>query len=144
MIRDDINKMIMSAVKDHDNDRAKVYRLIKSEFLKYMTSKNAKPIDDSIEISIFQKMIKQREESVKEYLNGNRKDLADSEQIEIDIIKEFLPAIPTKNDIENYINTNYPNKIEKKMMGVVVKEIKEKLVGADGKLVADVVKENLI
>lgn len=144
MIRDDINKMIMSAVKDHDNDRAKVYRLIKSEFLKYMTSKNAKPIDDSIEISILQKMIKQREESVKEYLNGNRKDLADSEQIEIDIIKEFLPAIPTKNDIENYINTNYPNKIEKKMMGVVVKEIKEKLVGADGKLVADVVKENLI
>ena len=136
--------MIMSAVKDHDNDRAKVYRLIKSEFLKYMTSKNAKPIDDSIEISILQKMIKQREESVKEYLNGNRKDLADSEQIEIDIIKEFLPAIPTKNDIENYINTNYPNKIEKKMMGVVVKEIKEKLVGADGKLVADVVKENLI
>jgi RNA polymerase sigma-70 factor (ECF subfamily) len=74
----------------------------------------------------------------------NRKDLADSEQIEIDIIKEFLPAIPTKSDIENYINTNYPNKIEKKMMGVVVKEIKEKLVGADGKLVADVVKENLI
>lgn len=144
MIRDDINKMIMSAVKDHDNDRAKVYRLIKSEFLKYMTSKNAKPIDDSIEISILQKMIKQREESVKEYLNGNRKDLADSEQIEINIIKEFLPAIPTKNDIENYINTNYPDKIEKKMMGVVVKEIKEKLVGADGKLVADVVKENLI
>ena len=41
---------------------------------------------------------------------------------------------------ESYLNENYPDGIEKKMMGGVIKEIKDNLLGADGKTVADCVK----
>ena len=43
-----------------------------------------------------------------------------------------------------YLNEYYPNGIEKKQMGIVIKEVKEALIGADGKLVSECVKKILI
>ena len=140
MIRDKINDMIMAAVKEKANDRANVYRLMKNEFLKFSTAKNAKPLDEAAEITILQKMVKQREESIADYAKAGRNDLVENEQREIDILKEMLPAVPTAEDIEAYISYWYPDGIEKKSMGIVIKEIKEALIGADGKMVADLVK----
>ena len=136
--------MIMAAVKEKAIDKANVYRLIKNEFLKFSTAKNAKPLDEAAEITILQKMVKQREESISDYKKANRMDLVESEQREIDILKEMLPTIPTAEDIEAYISYWYPDGIEKKSMGVVVKEIKEALIGADGKMVADSVKKFIV
>lgn len=140
MISENINTMIMSAMKAGEKEKANVYRLIKNEFLKYNTSKNAKPLDESTEISILQKMVKQREDSINEYHKVGRQDLVDSEKVELTIIQELLPPIPTEDDIQKYLNNNYPNGIEQKQMGIVIKEVKEKLIGADGKLVSDLVK----
>lgn len=140
MISENINTMIMSAMKAGEKEKANVYRLIKNEFLKYNTSKNAKPLDESTEISILQKMVKQREDSINEYHKVGRQDLVDSEKVELTIIQELLPPIPTEDDIQKYLNNNYPNGIEQKQMGIVIKEVKEKLIGADGKMVSDLVK----
>ena len=112
MISENIDKMIMSSVKDGDKITAGVYRLLKNEFLKHNTAKNAKPLDDATEISIIQKMVKQRLESVKAYIDGNRPELAAIEQQEADLLSELLPSIPTEEDIEKYIKANYPNGIE--------------------------------
>jgi uncharacterized protein YqeY len=71
-------------------------------------------------------------------------DLVENEQKEIDIINELLPAVPTEDDIKNYLATNYPNGVEKKSMGLVIKAIKEALVGADGKMVSELVKNVLV
>ncbi len=49
MISENIDKMIMSSVKDGDKAKAGVYRLLKNEFLKHNTSKGAKPLDDAAE-----------------------------------------------------------------------------------------------
>lgn len=144
MINENINKMIMTALKDKDNDRANVYRLIKSEFLKFTTAKNAKPLDESAEISILQKMVKQREDANMDFIKGNRMDLVDANNIEINIIEELLPIAPSEKDIINYINTKYPEGIEKKNMGITIKEIKANFIGADGKLIVDLVKNNLV
>lgn len=140
MLNEKINEMIMSALKDKDNDRANVYRLIKSEFLKYTTAKNAKPLDESAEISILQKMVKQREDANIEFIKANRHDLVNANNIEINIIEELLPQAPTKDDIMDYLNYCYANGIEQKEMGKVIKEVKEKFVGADGKMTAELVK----
>lgn len=144
MIKDSIDKMIMEAVKTKESVKASVYRLIKNEFLKYTTAKNAKPLDDATEITILQKMVKQREESIEAYKKGGREDLIVAELAEINVIKELLPEVPTKEDVVNYVNYWYPDGIEKKAMGATIKELKEKFVGVDGKMVADVVKEKLI
>jgi uncharacterized protein YqeY len=144
MIKDSIDKMIMEAVKTKESVKASVYRLIKNEFLKYTTAKNAKPLDDATEITILQKMVKQREESIEAYKKGGREDLIVAELAEINVIKELLPEVPTKEDVINYVNYWYPDGIEKKAMGATIKELKEKFVGVDGKMVADVVKEKLV
>lgn len=143
MLNEKINTMIMSAMKDKENDKAAVYRLIKNEFLKFSTAKNAKPLDDAAEISILQKMVKQREESISDYTKANRMDLVESEQKEVDILKELLPQTPTKDDIMIYLDYWYKDGISQKDMGKVIKEIKEKFIGADGKMVADIVKSNI-
>ena len=144
MIKDNIDKMIMEAVKTKESVKASVYRLIKNEFLKYSTAKNAKPLDEATEISILQKMVKQREESIEAYKKAGREDLIVAEIAEMNVIKELLPEVPTQAEIEDYLEFWYGRGIEKNKMGKVIKELKEKFVGVDGKMVADIVKERLV
>lgn len=144
MIKDNIDKMIMEAVKTKESVKASVYRLIKNEFLKYITAKNAKPLDDATEITILQKMVKQREESIEAYKKGGREDLIVAEIAEMKVIQKLLPEVPTREDVINYVEYWYSNGIEKKEMGKVIKELKDKFVGVDGKMIADVVKEKLV
>lgn len=143
MLKDNINKMIMDAVKAKEPVKAAVYRLIKNEFLKYTTAKNAKPLDEVAEISILQKMVKQREESIESYKKANRLDLIEDEVAEMDVLMELLPSIPTEEEIISYVNYWYEDGIDKKEMGKVIKELKEKFVGADGKMLADMVKSKI-
>ena len=144
MIKDNIDKMIMEAVKTKESVKASVYRLIKNEFLKYATAKNAKPLDETTEISILQKMVKQREESIEAYKKAGREDLIVAEIAEMNVIKELLPKVASKEDVNLYLDFWYGKGIEKKDMGKVIKEIKEKFVGVDGKMVSDCVKELLL
>jgi hypothetical protein len=55
-----------------------------------------------------------------------------------------LPAAPKEEDIVSYVNERYPNGIEKKSMGLAIKEIKTMFVGVDGSVVANIVKSKLI
>lgn len=144
MIKENINNMIMAALKDGQKDEAGVYRLVKNEFLKFSTAKNAGELNDSAEVAILQKMIKQRKESIENYNSANRLDLVAVEQSEIDILEKLLPSIATKEDVINYIVDQYPNGIEKSSMGSIIKSIKDKFIGVDGKMVADIVKKSLI
>ena len=144
MLKDNIDKMIMDAVKAKEVVKASVYRLIKNEFLKYTTAKNAKPLDEVAEINILQKMVKQREEAVYYCKVANRPDLLEDELSELEVLLTLLPEIPSEEDIIKYLDDSYPNGIEKKAMGLVIKELKAKFMGVDGKMIADIVKERLI
>ena len=144
MINEKITEMIMTATKNRETDKAAVYKLIKNEFLKYKTAKNSKPLDESTEIALLQKMVKQREDSIVSFKEGNRLDLVENEEKEIKIISELLPAVPTIEDVTNWILANYPEGIAKDKMGFVIKEMKIALPGVDGKMCADFVKKSLI
>lgn len=139
----DVNKKIMEAMKAHDKVASETFKLVKAKILEFKTAKNAKEYDEAAEINLIRKMIQERQDSACIYLQNNRKDLADDEYAQIKVLDTLLPSLPTKDDIEKYLNENYPNGIEKKQMGLVIKEIKTNLVGADGKLVADIVKTKL-
>ena len=143
MLNENIDKMIMEAMKEKDSIASTTYRMIKNEFLKYKTAKNAKPLDEATEISILQKMVKQREESIEDFKKANRQDLIVQELAQIRIIEKFLPAAPTKDDIMVYLDYWYPNGIEKKDMGKVIKELKDWRPGVDGKMASEIVRENL-
>ena len=142
-LRNNIDNLIIESTKSRNKERTEVFKAIKNEFLKHRTAKNAKPLDNVIEISILQKMIRQREESASLYEAGNRQDLADKERYEISVLSEFVPKAPTEEDIERVFVETFGNTIEQKQMGLAIKTLKEKLVGVDGAVLAKIVKTHI-
>ena len=138
-----LSSLISNAMRSGEKKELNVYRLIKTEFTKFETAENAKVLDNDAEIKILSKMVKDREESAKQYSLANREDLANEELSEIEIIKKFLPEDATEEEVTNYsielISSN-PGK----NMGDYIKMIKTKYPTANGKLIADIVKSNLI
>lgn len=140
----DINNLIMGAMKARDKVASETYKMLKAEILKFKTEKNAREYNDSEEINLINKMIADRNNSADIYNQNGRKDLADMEYAQAKVLQELLPVLPTKEDIDIYLNEYYPSGIEKKSMGLVIKEVKNALLGADGKLVSECVKSRLV
>lgn len=145
MLQDKINSMIMTSMKSGDKEKAETYRLIKAKLLEAKTAKNAKPIDEAMEFTILNKMVKERLDDAANYEANGRKDLADKERLEASIISELLPKAATEDEINNAIDEFVSNNgcIDKKSMGLAIKYVKSKYVTADGKLVSTLVMKRL-
>lgn len=147
MFIDKINDLIKDAMKLHDDKRRDVLRLIKSEVLKYETSKEGAghELTDAVEFTILKKMVDQRKDSIAQYKKYGKPALAKEEQDELNILLDYLPAEATSEEIVNAFDTIVSNGLEpiKKNMGSFIKGIKVALPTADGKKVADYVKSNL-
>jgi len=140
----DIDKLIKEAILEKNGAKKEAYRAIKSELLLIATGKNApSTIDEATEIKIIRKLISQREESIAMYDANSRKELADMYREQNKYLKELLPPEISKEDIQNTIYGLYPNGFIQKEMGKVIKSIKEIYPTADGKLIAETVKENI-
>ena len=140
----DINAKIMEAMKSKNNVASETFKLIKAKILEFKTQKNAPEYNEEAEIKLLQKMVKEREESAKIYKNAGRAELADAELAQVAVINELLPKVASQEDVENYLNKKYPNGIEKKSMGIVIKEVKTEFIGVDGGMVANLVKTKLV
>lgn len=150
MIKDNIDSLIKESMLEKNSTRTEVLRAIKNEFLVYQTAKNAKPLDNAAEISILNRMIKQRRESADQYIQGNRPELAKKEISEAEIINSFLPVKATIEDMHDEVTSIIVENgwlddvmgpyIPKKNMGEVIKQIKSKLTNVDGKELAELVK----
>lgn len=140
MLNEQIDNLIKEATFAKQTDKVAVLRLIKAEFLKSKTAKNAKPLDEVAEITILNKMVKDRNESAMLYMTSNRNDLATQELNEVKIISEFLPKPVTEEELTNAVNEVILT-IEpiKKNMGLIIKEVKAKYPQADGKILAKLV-----
>ena len=60
-------------------------------------------LDESRVLTVIEKQIKQRKESIKAYEGANRQDLASKEQAELEIIFQFLPAAMTEEELDSMI-----------------------------------------
>ena len=148
MINNQMDKLIMEAMKAHDNVRKEALRAIKAALLLWQTSKENtnKPITEEVEIKVIQKMVKQRQESIEQFTAAGRQDLVDTEEAQLNILKEFLPVEATKEDILKCFNDVIGQdgfEPIKKNMGIIIKTIKSSLPSADGKLVATTVQKYL-
>lgn len=104
MIRENLKKQLIDALKAKDENKVKTLRLItaaiKDKDIAARPSGNADGIDDTAILSLLQSMIKQRRESIDLYTKGGRAELAAAEQSEIDIIQAFLPQQMDADAIE--------------------------------------------
>ena len=154
----DIDRLIKEATLNKNGSAKEAFRAVKTELLKNQTSKNPKPegkficvtgLDswkenveiNELDLSIIRKLIKEREEQVSMYDANSRKDLADMYREQMKYLKELLPPEISKEKIQEYIVTAYPNGFTQKEMGKVIKEIKSTYPTADGKLISECVKE---
>lgn len=148
MLQEKIDKLIMVAMKSHEEIRTKTLRSIKAEFLKWKTAKEnvGKELTDSVEIQILKKMIKTRTESADLYEQAHRLDLAEAEKSEINILEEFVPKEATEEEIIKTLvdicNTEHIA-CDKRNMGILIRKVKEALPNADGAKVAQIVKSNV-
>lgn len=136
-----IEELIKTSMKERQ-ERAVIdtYRAIKAKILEFKTQKNAPVYDEAAEVKLLQKMLKERQESANIYKTNGREDLANNELLQADVISKLIPQLPSESDIDKYIAQKYPNKIEQKEMGLVIKEVKSVFPMADGSIVAKVVK----
>lgn len=146
MLYDKINKTMLEAMKSKDKDTLSTIRLLKSAIDLYKINNKLTEITDEVVIEVASKQVKQHRESIEEFRNAGRDDLADHLENEIKIISEFLPEQLTKEEIENEVNKIFDEiKPEgKKDMGKIMKEANIRLKGkADFKLVSTIVNARL-
>jgi uncharacterized protein YqeY len=94
MLREDINNALKQAMKAHDERRVSTLRMINSGLKNAdieARGQGKEPLSDEELLSLLQKMIKQRQESVELYEKGARPELAAKEREEIAIIAAYLP-----------------------------------------------------
>ena len=129
-LKNQIQDAMKTAMKGGDKERLAVIRLIMSA-LKQVEVDERIELDDTRILSILDKMVKQRRESISQFKSGNREDLADKEQAEIDIIADFLPQALSDDEIEAIINQaiSETGAATMKDMGKVMGIVKPKITG---------------
>ena len=144
-IRHLIEEAVKSSMRERNKDRTSTLRMALSELKK-------EEIDNKIELSnedsikILQRMIKQRKESMSQFLNAQRNDLAEKEESEIVILQDFLPEQMSEDDINKLViqGINETDAKEPQDIGKVMGFLKTKIQGnADMGVVSKLVKENL-
>ena len=142
-----LTERMKEAMKNKNASELKTLRLIKAELTK--AEKDGIVLNDLSIFKILNKMVSQREESYKQYMDGKREDLALIEKEEMDIIKTFIPAQPSDEEIINkvkevvaeYISLQGADfKLSMKDMKPILSKVQETYPTANGKLVADVIK----
>ncbi len=106
MLRDNINDALKTAMKAGDARRVSTLRLVNSALKNADIEARGQgkgPLSDEDLLSLLQKMIKQRHESVELYEKGGRPELAAQEREEITIISHYLPRQMTDQEIHDTI-----------------------------------------
>lgn len=140
-----ISDAMKDAMRAKDKARLSAIRLMLAELKKVEVDERIELEDDRI-FSILDKMLKQRRDSIKQYEAGNRQDLADVEQAEIDVIQEFLPVALTEAQISDIVSDaiSEAGASSMKDMGAVMNIVRPKVMGrADMGQVSGLVKSKL-
>ena len=85
-----ITEDMKAAMKSGDKDRLKVIRLIMAA-MKQVEVDNRIELDDAGVLGVLDKMVKQRRDSVEQFVKGGREDLAAIERYEIEVLEQYLP-----------------------------------------------------
>ena len=137
---------LTAAMKARDELRTSVLRMVKSA-LKNKEVEKMKPLDDTEAVQLLQSLVKQRRESVEQFSQGGRTDLAERESREIAVIESYLPAAPTIEEMDAAITAAIAESgaTSAKQMGAVVKAARARLTGKtiDGKSLSDRVRARL-
>ena len=140
-----LEKDMIEAMKAKDMFRLTVIRMVKGA-LKQEQIDHKKEINDELLIDVVNKQIKMRKDSITEFEKGNRTDLVEKTQKEIDILLKYLPEQLSQEEVEKIINEIFEEvkpegmKDMGKVMGLAQGKLKGK---ADMKEVSTIIRNKL-
>ena len=140
-----LDKDMIEAMKSGDKFRLTVIRMVKGA-LKQEQIDHKKEINDELLIDVVNKQIKMRKDSITEFEKGNRTDLVEQTQAEIDILLKYLPEQLSTEEVEKIINEIFEEvkpegmKDMGKVMGLAQGKLKGK---ADMKEVSTIIRNKL-
>src|SRR5262245_33299350 len=122
---DRINEDLKAAMKSKDSERLSTLRMVKTA-LKNREIDKMSALTDEEAIKVMQSLVKQRRDSVEQYQQAGRMELAEKEAAEIKVIEEYLPAAPDEaavaRVVEEAIAETGAGSI--KEMGAVMEEVR--------------------
>ena len=130
-LKGQITEDMKSAMKAGDKDRLKVVRLMLAAIKQIEIDKRIE-LDDAAVLSVLDKMVKQRRDSVEQFQKGNRNDLADIEHAEIVILDDYLPEKLSDAELDALIDAAIASSGAESIrdMGKVMAEVKTRAAGA--------------
>ena len=122
-----------------------VLRGIQAEIQKELIAKNSPATEapDDVTLAVIKKLVKQRKDSIDQFVKGGRPELAESEKKELEILQVYLPATMSKDEIKKVVLAKQSElgitakSGAGKLIGAVSKELKGKAEGSDIKEVVD-------
>ena len=140
----DIKQDLKQAMLEKNDLVRDTIRMFLSEVQRYEID-NKEEVDDTKALQIINKMIKQRNDSISQFKDGGRDDLADKEQSEVDILSKYKPAQLSEEEVAVKVNKAIEQSGASSMqdMGKVMGQLKSLAGSADMGLISKLVKEKL-
>ncbi len=142
LINDDIKKSMLAK----DKARLEALRAIKSAILLIASEKAGSEVSDDDAMTAMQKLVKQRKDAATIYEEQGRKDMAEVEVFQAEVISSYLPEMMGEDEVRKVVQDKIaasgasgPQDMGK-VMGPIMGQLKGK---ADGKLISQLVKEEL-
>ncbi|MDY7022001.1 MAG: GatB/YqeY domain-containing protein [Cyanobacteriota bacterium] len=148
-LKDQISEEIKAAMKAKDKVRLEAVRGIKKVLLEKeseVKGKGQEALTPEQELEVLMQQAKQRRDSIEQYTQAGREDMAESEKAELTVIEEFLPQQLSEDEIAAVIDEVIAEvkASSPKDMGKVMGPAMQRLKGqADGKKVQELVKTKL-
>jgi uncharacterized protein len=145
-LEDKINADYIQAMKDRDSVRSTAVNFLRAKIKDVKVEKRVEKVADEDIIAVIKKQVKQRMDSISQFNNGGRADLAAKEEAEMALLKAYLPAEMSTEAltaiVDEVIKSTGASSI--KDMGKVMKEVQAKVAGkADNQAVSALVKSRL-
>ena len=144
-MKEELLQDLKEAMKNKDTLRKDTITMLRAAILQ-VEKDSQKVLNDDEICAIVAKEVKKRKESVKEYEDAGREDIADNLKKEIEILSKYLPEQLTEDEIRKMVEDAIVESgaASPRDMGKVMSILRPKTAGkADGKLVSDIVKEKL-
>ena len=144
-LKEQITEAMKDAMRSKEKERLGTIRLILSEVKRIEVDERI-DIDDARLLAVLDKMVKQRRDSISQFEQAGRQELADKEQTEIVVIQDFLPQPLSEEELAAMIDDTIASVGAESMkdMGKVMGIIKPQIQGrADAGVVSGVIKAKL-
>jgi uncharacterized protein len=143
---EEISRAIAASMKAKDQARLVPLRMLKAALMNREVERGH-ALDENESRQVVTGLVKQRRDSVEQFLKGGRKDLADKETAEIAVLEEYLPAAVDTADLERAVDAAVASTgaTSQKDLGRVMKAVMAELAGktVDGKAVNELVRRKL-